>query len=114
MSFSGWPFKKRNKDADKSDHLPVQPVLTLDQKYSSGLLQVTDLEFDFDKIDYKRQVGMIRQALDNSLLQGYPDDEVLSGEVKRAHDRAKLTLPQPTSRRQFVGSRAVWGRLNTP
>jgi hypothetical protein len=77
MFFSGWPFKKRNKDADKSDHLPVQPVLTLDQKYSSGVLQVTDLEFDFDKIDYKRQVGMIRQALDNSLLQGYPDDEVL-------------------------------------
>jgi hypothetical protein len=42
MFSSGWPFKKRNKDLDKSDHQPVPPVLALNQKYSSGL-QVTDL-----------------------------------------------------------------------
>ena len=76
MFSSGWPFKKRNKDLDKSDHQPVPPVLALNQKYSSGL-QVTDLEFDFDKIEYKRQVEIIRQVLENSLLGEYPDDEVL-------------------------------------
>ena len=41
------------------------------------MLQAADLRQGFHQVEYYRQVRMIRQALDNSLLQEHPGDQVL-------------------------------------